>query len=44
MQVPSTPKLSVTNLKGNGHFVVLVKHLVEAFSSIGCQVYIVRDG
>jgi hypothetical protein len=42
VQIAGTAKLAVTNLKGDGHFVVGVQLLVEAFSRMCLEQDIVR--
>ena len=42
LQIPRTAKLSVSNLECDGHLIILVKDLVEAFSLMGAHLDVVR--
>lgn len=42
LQVPAAAELAVADLKGDGHFVVLVQLLVEAFAHVGLHLDVVR--
>jgi hypothetical protein len=44
IEVSASPKLSITDLKGDGHAVVLVQILVEAFSRMRSESNVVRVG
>lgn len=41
IQVSCAAKLSVADLERDGHLVILVKGLVEAFAAVGGQLYVV---
>ena len=42
LQISRTAKLSVSNLEGDRHLIILVEDLVEAFSLMGAQLNVVR--
>lgn len=42
LEVPTASKLPVTNLEGDGHLVVPVQDLVEAFSRMRAELDVVR--
>lgn len=42
LEVPAATKFSVADLEGDGHLVVLVQRLVEAFAHVGLHLNVVR--
>ena len=42
LQISRTAKLSVSNLEGDRHLIILVEDLVEAFSLMGAHLNVVR--
>ena len=44
IEIPSTAKLSVPNLKSDRHLVILVEGLMKALSAMSSKLDIVRNG
>lgn len=44
IEVAGLLELSVSNLEGDGHSVILVKLLVEALAAVCCELDVVGDG
>ncbi len=44
LQIPRPAKLPVPHLKRHCHLIILMQHLVEAFSLMRAHLYVVRKG